>query len=118
MSILKATVIFISVYVALTMVGVSINYLLNLHPQITVNIACTVLAALSIRNKINLNTLYPYELLFFSALGGVITVLSIFLLSFIYTNFSAPSLLEALTSFLVNAIAVYITIYFSVLRES
>ena len=46
---LKAILIFIAVYISLTLTSIFINHLLQLHPQVTINIAVVVLSAMAVK---------------------------------------------------------------------
>lgn len=110
---IKNAVIFVFIYSLLLLGSLFINQQLSLHPEITINIAVTIIAAL-VLNKINAMRTYSQKELFsFSAIGGLCAVIAIFTLAAIYSNFEEPSLFEASISFSINALAVYLTLYFS-----
>lgn len=113
MKCIKNVIIFVGVYSVLLLASLFINRQFNLHPEIAINIAVTIIAALAIHK---INTAKPYtriERLGFSTIGGFCAIIAIFILGSLYSDFDKPSLFETLISFSSNALAVYLTLYIS-----
>lgn len=113
MSYIKSTMIFIGVYSILLLVSLFINQEFSLHPEITINIAITVIAALALNKIYAVKSYTRIELLGLSGTGGLCAIIAIFSLAALYSDFETPNLFEASISFSSNALAVYLTLYFS-----
>jgi len=117
MRFIKSTVTFVVIYSILLLGSLFINQQLSLHPEVAINIAITVIAALAV-NKINSVKSYAQTELFgLSAIGGLCAVIAIFTLAYFNVNFEQPNLLESCISFSFNALAVYLTLYLSSIKH-
>lgn len=116
MRFIKSTITFIVVYNILLLGSLFINQQLSLHPEITINIAITVIAALAVHKMNSVKSYLQTELFGLSAIGGLCAVIAIFTFAYFSVHFAQPSLLEACISFSFNALAVYLTLYLSSIK--
>lgn len=109
---------FVLVYNMLMVGGLMINQLLSVQPAVSINIAVMVISALVIRKSINDETPFSTDLLWLALIGGICAVTAISLIAYYHNSFEQPSMSEFIASFIFNAVAVYLTLYFSVRKDN
>lgn len=103
---------FTLIYITLTAVGQLVNKIIAISPTYGLNIAVTIIAAIIVLKRGQIQSLSRSGSLLLSANAGFCAIASLYVLSYFVDGFPIPSLFEGSMSFLVNAVVAGATTYF------
>jgi len=118
MNFIKSSSMFFFIYVPFTFFSIYLNRLLGFSPTVGLNIAVLVITTLIVIRTGYINLSENKISIFFSIFGSGCCVITLYILAALFDEFIPPSLGESLSSFIFNAVVMYIVINLSLKKSN